>query len=65
MTSLAVLIYTLSQNIDINYACKDQHIDATFENLNEAIQYVNYFKPHHHYKIIPVVKFYGTSKRTR
>lgn len=61
MTSLAVLIYSLSQNIEVNYACKDQHIDATFNNIEDAKQYVEYFKPHHHYEIIPIFKFNGST----
>ena len=60
MTSLAIIIYSLSQNIDIQYACKDQHVDATFLNYNQAVEYVEYFKPHHHYEIIPVLKFNGS-----
>jgi len=61
MTSLAVLIFSLSQNIDIQYACKDQHIDATFSHYDQAVKYVEYFKPHHHYEIIPIFKYNGST----
>ena len=61
MTSLAIFIFSLSQNIDVNYACKDQHVDATFSNYEQAVEYVEYFKPHHHYEIIPIFKINGSS----
>ena len=61
MTSLAVLIYSLSQNINIQYACKDQHVDATFSNYEQAVEYVEYFEPYHHYEIIPIIKFNGST----
>ena len=67
MTSLVILIYSLSQNIEIKYACIDQHIDAKFKNYDEAKQYVEYFKPHHHYEIIPIITYErnNNNRRTR
>jgi len=67
MITLAVLIYSLSQNIEIKYACKDQHVDATFSNYSEAIEYVEYFKPHHHYEIVPIITYErnNNNRRTR
>ena len=61
MTTLAILVLSLSKNIEIKYACKDQHIDATSSNYNEAVEYVDYFKPHHHYEIIPILSWTGKS----
>lgn len=57
MINLLLSIYQLAQGVEINYACKDQHIDATFKTYEEANQYVEYFKPHHHYEIIPLITF--------
>jgi len=57
MTNILLLVYQLIQNVEINYACKDQHIDAKFKTYNEAVQYVEYFKPHHHYEIIPFIAY--------
>jgi len=57
MTTLVILIYSLSQNIEIKYACKDQHVDATFSNYEQAVEYVEYFKPHHHYEIVPILTY--------
>jgi hypothetical protein len=34
----------------------DQHVDATFKTIEEANAYADYFKPHHHYQVIPFVK---------
>jgi len=57
MTTLAILVFSLSKNIEIKYACIDQHIDAKFKNYYEAKQYVEYFKPHHHYEIVPILTY--------
>jgi len=56
MNQLLIVLSQLVNNAEINYACVDQHVDATFETLQEANAYVDYFKPHHHYQIIPFVK---------
>ena len=55
--NLLLLIYHLTKSVEINYACVDQHIDATFKDYEEAKQYADYFKPHHHYEIVPVLTY--------
>ena len=57
MTNILLLVYQLTQSVEINYACIDQHIDAKFKNYDEAKQYVEYFKPHHHYEIVPILTY--------
>ena len=54
---MSLLIALAFSQIEINYACKDQHIDATFKSYQEAKKYVEYFKPHHNYEIIPFLSF--------
>ena len=58
------LILTIVLNsIEVNYACKDQHIDATFNTYQEAVDYAEYFRHHHHYKIFPFFKFKDLEKK--
>jgi len=52
-----IILAIILNNIEVNYACKDQHIDATFKTYKEAHQYVEYYKPHHNYQIIAFFKF--------
>lgn len=52
MNTLFILQLILN-NIELNYACRDQHIDAIFDTYEEADIYVEYYKPHHNYEIIP------------
>ncbi len=52
MNTLFILQLILN-NIELNYACRDQHIDAIFDTYEEANTYVEYYKPHHNYEIIP------------
>jgi hypothetical protein len=51
------LLLSNISNFNINYACVDQNIDATFSNYNNALEYAIYFKPHHNYIIIPFFTF--------
>ena len=55
------ILQILLNNIEINYACKDQHIDAVFDTLEEANIYAEYYKTYHNYEIIPffVVNYYS------
>ena len=57
MSQLLIVIFQLANNVEINYACIDQHVDATFKTAEEANAYADYFKPHHHYQVIPFIKF--------
>jgi len=51
-----IIIFSIFlSNLEINYACIDQHVDAKFKTYKEAYSYAEYFKPHHHYKIIPYI----------
>lgn len=54
---MSLIFAIILNNIEINYACQDQHIDATFKTYDEAQKYVDYFKPHHNYNIIPFFCF--------
>lgn len=54
---MTLILSIVLNNIEINYACKDQHIDATFKSYKEAFDYAEYFRPHHHYQIIPFATF--------
>ena len=54
---MTLILSIVLNNIEINYACKDQHIDATFKSYKEAFDYAEYFRPHHHYQIIPFFTF--------
>jgi|TARA_B100000085_G_C18241557_1_gene390145 hypothetical protein len=51
------LITFLVNNSEIQYVCIDQHVDATFNNVIEAQQYADYYKPHHNYKVYPIITF--------
>lgn len=55
--NLLLLIYHLTQSVEINYACVQQNVDATFEQYEDAISYRNRFRPHHEYEIIPYLTF--------
>ena len=57
MSQLLIVLFQLANNVEINYACIDQHVDATFKTVEEANAYADYFKPHHHYQVIPFIKF--------
>ena len=54
---MTLILSIILNNIEVNYACRDQHIDATFNTYDEAKNYVEYFKPHHNYEIIAFFKF--------
>ena len=52
------LIFTIVlSSIELNYACQDQHVDATFKTYKEAEEYADYFKPYHSYRIVPFLTF--------
>ena len=55
--NLLLLIYYLTQSVEINYACVQQNVDATFEQYEDAISYRNRFRPHHEYEIVPYLTF--------
>ena len=38
---MSLLIALAFSQIEINYACKDQHIDATFKSYQEAKNYAD------------------------
>ncbi len=54
---MTLILSIVLNNIEINYACVDQHIDAKFRTYEEAKKYVEYYKPHHSYAIIPFATF--------
>lgn len=54
---MTLILSIVLNNIEINYACVDQHIDAKFRTYEEAIEYAEYYKPHHNYQIIPFPTF--------
>jgi hypothetical protein len=63
---MTLILSIVLNNIEINYACVDQHIDAKFRTYEEdakfrtyeeANKYVEYYKPHHNYAIIPFATF--------
>jgi len=55
--NLLLLIYHLAKSVEINYACVQQHVDATFVHYEDAIEYRNRFRPHHEYEIVPFVVY--------
>ena len=57
MINLLLSIYQLAQGVEINYACVQQNVDATFEQYEDAISYRNRFRPHHEYEIVPILTF--------
>jgi len=61
MTNLLMLMYQLVQGVEINYACVQQHVDATFTHYEDAISYRDSFRPHHEYEIVPFIKFKSNS----
>jgi len=52
-----IILAILLNNIEINYACVDQHIDAKFPTYQQAYKYSEYYKPYHNYQIIAFPTF--------
>jgi len=58
MESFTSLIFIIIvNNVEVNYAYQDQHVDAAFKTYEEAQKYADYFKPYHSYRVIPFLTF--------